>query len=115
MEEVHRSFGLYGKISTTVTDNGSNFVEAFTSFSVLETKLDDNEEHSITGDDYGVELDDDATFTDIHSVIKLEKNETQVEYELPPHQHCASHTLNLVASNNVDKHLLSSCLSKSVY
>ena len=115
MEEVHRSFGLHCKISATVTDNGSNFVKAFTSFSVLETKLDDKEEHFITDDDYGVELEDDATFTDIHSVMMLEQNEdnqTQVEYELPPHQRCASHTLNLVASTNVDKHLLSSSLSK---
>ena len=119
MEEVHRYFGLHGKISTTVTDNTSNFVKAFTSFSVLETELDDYyEEHSITDGDYGVELDDDATFTDIHSVMMLEQNEddqTQVEYELPPHQCCASHTLNLVASTDVDKHLLSSSLSKSVY
>ena len=117
-EEVHRNFGLHGKISTTVTDNGSNFVTAFTSFSVLETEVDNNEEHSITDDDYGVELDDDATFTDIHSVMMLEQNEddqTQVEYELPPHQRCASHTLNLVASTDVDKHLLSNSLSKSVY
>ena len=118
MEEVHRNFGLHGKISTTVTDNGSNFVKAFASFSVLKTEVDDNEEHSITDDDYGVELGDDATFTDIHSVMMLEQNEddqTQVEYELPPHQRCASHTLNLVASTDVDKHLLSNSLSKSVY
>jgi len=38
IEEIHRSFGLHGKISATVTDNGSNFVKAFTSFSVQETE-----------------------------------------------------------------------------
>lgn len=35
-EEVHRKFGLHGKISAMVTDNGSNFVKAFTTFAVQE-------------------------------------------------------------------------------
>ena len=29
IEEVHKSFGLHGKISATVTDNGSNFVKLY--------------------------------------------------------------------------------------
>ena len=88
IEEVHRSFGLHGKISATVTDNGLNFVKAFNTFSVQETDLDDIDEHSITDDDCVV-LDDDVTFTDLHDVMILDQEDddlTQVEYELPPHQ-----------------------------
>lgn len=116
IEEVHRRFGLQGKISATVTDNGSNFVKAFTSFSVQETEHDNNDEHSIVDDDFVVQ-DDDVSFTDLHSVMIPDQDDdlTQVEYELPPHQRCASHTLNLVASTDVEKHLLSSSLSKSLY
>ena len=117
IEEVHRNFGLHGKISATVTDNGSNFVKAFTTFAVQEDP-GSNEAQSITDDDEMV-LDDDVTFTDVHDVMILDQNEnddlTLVEYELPPHQRCAAHTLNLVASTDVDKHLQSSSLSKSVY
>ena len=119
IEEVHRSFGLHGKISATVTDNGSNFIKAFTTFSVPDTSLDNNEEHSITFDDDMI-LDDDVTFTDLSDAITLypidseEDDLTQIEYELPPHQRCASHTLNLVASTDVDKHLLSCSHSKSI-
>ena len=86
--------GLQGKISATVTDNGSNFVKAFTSFTVQETEHDNNDEHSIVDDDFVVQ-DDDVSFTDLHSVIILDQDDdglTQVEYELPPHQRCASHT-----------------------
>jgi len=32
IEEIHRKYGFSGKVTATVTDNGSNFVKAFVTF-----------------------------------------------------------------------------------
>ena len=109
IEEIHRKYRLSGKVTATVTDNGSNFVKAFATFAREsdEASSHDNEE------------DDDVTFTNLHDLMDQDSlgddDLTQVEYELPPHQRCTAHTLNLVASKDVDKHLSSCSLSRSVY
>ena len=117
IDSIHRQFEICGKVTATITDNGSNFVKAFKTFAVDPTPSSTSEEvEQIEDSDQDEE---EATFENVCDVLTLDPEEdddyTQVEYELPPHERCAAHTLNLVASSDIDKSLSSSSLTKNIY
>uniref|UniRef100_A0A8C2Q316 HAT C-terminal dimerisation domain-containing protein n=1 Tax=Cyprinus carpio TaxID=7962 RepID=A0A8C2Q316_CYPCA len=85
IEQVHSSFGLSHKVTACVTDNGSNFVKP--------------------SDEEGEEQ---VTFTDVAEALSTESDET---FSLPPHLHCASHTLK----NDLEKWLTSNNDCRAVY
>ncbi len=92
LDNIHSSYGISHKITSTVTDNGSNFVKAFKEYQPVE------EDES--GDD-----EDEVTFMNINDVVQNsvgDDNNDDVVITLPPHQRCASHTLNLVSCTDVD-------------
>ena len=96
----------------TITDNGSNFVKAFTVYSDSAIKIIEDAE--LEGED--------VVFEDLDELLPVDPEETnidddltQVQYDLPPHYRCVAHTLNLVASKDVDKFLFTSSISKTVY
>uniref|UniRef100_A0A8C1KYA6 BED-type domain-containing protein n=1 Tax=Cyprinus carpio TaxID=7962 RepID=A0A8C1KYA6_CYPCA len=103
IEQVHSAFGLSFKITATVTDNGSNFLKAFRMYKPAEDTESDSED----------ELDDDeVTFTDVGQALS---SESDGQFTLPPHLSCASHTLNLVSRNDVEKWLTTKSESKTIY
>ena len=92
IEQVHASYSLVGKVCATITDNGSNFVKAFTLYS--DSANDTAEDVEPEGED--------VAFEDIDELLTLDPEETnidddltQVQYDLPLHYRCAAHTLNL--------------------
>ena len=112
IEQIHTSHSLAGKVCATITDNGSNFVKAFTVFS---------DSVNCTTEEYEdvKEEEEDVAFENIDELLSVDLEETSIDglfqVQLPPHYRCAAHTLNLVASKDVDKFLSSSTTSKTVY
>ena len=80
----------------TVTDNAANFVKAFKEFKRTEEDDGDND------------TDDDVTVHDVDNILDADTDDDTVDVVadealyLPPHQRCASHTLNLVAVSDTE-------------
>lgn len=90
VSQIHAEFQIQGKVSATVTDNGSNFVKAFNEYGGCEM----NDEMDST---------DDVQFADVSAVLQEEQEEEELNFFLPPHHRCAAHTLNLIATTDLDK------------
>ena len=104
--------------TTLLVNNGSNFVKAFKTFSL--TVSDSTSTEVIQEDFYPAEDftdEQEVTFEDVRDALTLDDMDdlTQVEYDLPAHERCATHTMNLVASFDITKSLSTSSLSKAVY
>ncbi|KAF3858988.1 hypothetical protein F7725_021387 [Dissostichus mawsoni] len=105
IEEIHSSYGLHGKVVATVTDNASNFAKAFRVYQPC--NLESESENEEEGDD------EEPTFTDVIEALSTASGDGQ--FSLPPHYRCASHTINLISTSDVDKHLNSCADTKAVY
>ncbi|XP_067289219.1 zinc finger BED domain-containing protein 4-like [Pseudorasbora parva] len=65
-------------------------------------------------DDEAEHNEDEVIFTDLNEVLR-DDIETSERYVLPPHHRCASHTLNLICTNDVVKFLTAKVECKAVY
>uniref|UniRef100_A0A672HM29 BED-type domain-containing protein n=1 Tax=Salarias fasciatus TaxID=181472 RepID=A0A672HM29_SALFA len=105
IDQIHSLYRVSTKVTTTVTDNGSNFVKAFRVYQQEQRNdSDDDDDHD----------DEEIIFTDVAEILD-NPTETEEGIVLPPHQRCASHTLNLISCNDIDKWLLANPGTKAVY
>ncbi|XP_069381208.1 E3 SUMO-protein ligase ZBED1-like [Paralichthys olivaceus] len=98
LEDVHRDFNIKDKVTVTTTDNGSNFVKAFSVFAEVQRTIQDREE------EYEEEEEGHPVFINVTDIL----HEEEEDYSLPPHQRCACHTLNLVATRDIEDALTQS-------
>ncbi|XP_056435091.1 uncharacterized protein LOC130392718 [Gadus chalcogrammus] len=95
LNDIHTEYGIRNKVVRTTTDNGSNFLKAFQVFSVDKNNNEAEEKEDEEGNEMeGVE------FVDMTSI--LVENDG-FEFELPKHQRCACHLLNLVSTVDAEK------------
>ncbi|KAL3992505.1 pogo transposable element with ZNF domain [Sarotherodon galilaeus] len=97
LEEIHSEYHIREKMTRMTTDSGSNFLKAFRLYG--EGK---GEETTNWQEDSGSILDDaeedselEVEYQDVFAVLD---DNTGLEYQLPRHQKCVCHLLNLIST-----------------
>ena len=91
---VHSLYRIASKVVMTVTDNASNFAKAFNEYA---QHVEDDES----------ECDESVTVVDVNGIVSSRDADDDYDVAdetlyLPPHQRCASHTMNLVAVSDAE-------------
>lgn len=84
----------------TTTDNGSNFVKAFAEFSTERSATAADSDDADSDDEN--DMNDEEATDPIDVYLTLSEGESESDYSLPPHQRCACHTLNLIATTDAE-------------
>jgi hypothetical protein len=98
LENIHNKYKISHKVISTVTDNGSNFVKAFSVFGETEHPTMTDSSQTILEQEASGEI----VFTEVYGLLSQGES-SHGEYSLPTHQRCAAHTLNLVAVHDSEQ------------
>ncbi|XP_039590581.1 E3 SUMO-protein ligase ZBED1-like [Polypterus senegalus] len=91
LDDVHFQYKIRDKVVRTTTDSGSNFIKAFHVFGAQnDAEVDEDEADLDT-----LDVSDHIEYHDKNVILD---EDSGMEYQLPPHQRCACHLLNLVAT-----------------
>ena len=92
IDDIHCQYKIRGKVVRTTTDSGSNFIKAFAVFG----------EHSQDPEESDPDCEEPDT-NDLVDAFSILEKDTRLEFQLPSHQRCACHLLNLVATTDATK------------
>ncbi len=105
LENIHNEYGIGHKICKTTTDNGSNFIKAFSVFgndnvtNTDEIDVNNEEDDDESANEEGIS--DGVTYHNITDHV--DEGTDDEDYDLPSHQRCACHTLQLIATGDADQ------------
>lgn len=98
LEEIHSEYHIRGKVTRTTTDSGSNFLKAFRLYGMeKEQEAVKTEEEDDSNSDEATE-DESEPEVEYQDVSDILDHNTGLEYQLPRHQKCACHLLNLIST-----------------
>ena len=98
LEEILSEYHIREKVIRATTDSGSNFLKAFRLYG------EEKEEEATNVQEESDSTLDDATEDQIESEVEYQDvsaildDKTGLEYQLPRHQKCACHLLNLIST-----------------
>ncbi|KAI7809587.1 Tol2 transposase [Triplophysa rosa] len=101
LNDIHSEFEIRGKIVRTTTDNSSNFIKAFQVFGEDENNNavgsdgDPGNASQPGEDEEDQEGCEEVEFVDVSALLNEDDG---LEFQLPQHQRCACHLLNLIAT-----------------
>ncbi|XP_063623116.1 uncharacterized protein LOC134795215 [Cydia splendana] len=110
---VQSEYGLkHEQLISTTTDNGSNFVKAFREFGIADYVPD------FSGLQDTMELDNLSTSDILYEEVLLVNNSEELETRglyLPRHLRCASHTLSLLATTDLNNFIRGDSLISRIH
>ncbi|XP_051927040.1 uncharacterized protein LOC127604142 isoform X1 [Hippocampus zosterae] len=94
IHDIHQEFGIVNKVVATTTDNGANYVAAFNAFGEQKERLvvQEEDEEVLT-----------AQLCDVQGQLDAEDIDGNPHLTLPPHRRCCVHTMNLLATTDVNE------------
>lgn len=117
LTEIHKSFNLVGKkLVGTVTDNASNFAKSFRVYSIPDNMTDIKEIDFINDDEKAmISAHNIPDFQTLKSFdVEQESDDDNCVINLPQHFRCCSHTLNLIATVDIEE-ALKTTIYKKIY
>ena len=127
LNKIQTKFKIQGSVVRTTTDNGANFISSFKLFGqptiqvldapnpeedAIREELQSMSQQAHQQDMFVIEVEDAFPMTvadepapepiQLHDALEREA-EGHAKYNLPKHARCAAHTMNLIASADVNK------------